>query len=231
MKTLREKVESHNLGEKKLSIRCSVLTAREAIGNPKDQDYPITKGKEHMVEAVFAGARGQAFTDDFANRDFQVKDLLKLPLDSNRNRANFIAAFNAIFRHLDLCDRTIHCRNEELHLCAAKAVKKIGSGRKILLVGLQPRFLEFLSRENEVRVVDLDEENIGMDKFGVVIEPALNTAEAIGWCDLIFATGSTIVNGSISNLIAKGKPLLLYGVSGAAPAKALGLDNFCCYGH
>lgn len=228
---LRDKVQKHTLGGEKLSISCRNLSAEEAIGNPDDEDYPIIKGKERMMEAVFAGARGQAFSDEFGNREYRIQDLLELPMDSNRNRADFIAALNAIFRYLELCDHTIHCRDKEPPQCAAEALKKIGSGRKVLLVGLQPRFLEFISRENEVRVVDLDAENIGQEKFGVLIEPTENTAAAIEWCDLIFATGSTFVNGTVGNFIDKGRPLLLYGVSSAAPARILGLETFCFCGH
>jgi hypothetical protein len=228
---LRDKVKEHNLGEEKVSISCRDLSAVEAIGHPDDDDYPIIKGRERMMEAVFAGARGQAFSDEFGSRDYRIGDLLELPLDSNRNRADFIAAFNAIFRRFELCDHTIHCRDKEPPQCAAEALKMIGSGRRVLLVGLQPRFLEWISRENEVRVVDLDAENIGTEKFGVIIEPAGNTSEAIKWCDLIFATGSTFVNGTVGDFIDKGRPLFLYGVSAAAPARVLGLDTFCFCGH
>jgi len=229
--TLRDKVQRHNLGGEKVSVSCRDLSAEEAIGHPDDEDYPIIKGKERMMEAVFAGARGQAFSDEFGSREYQVKDLLELPLDSNRNRADFIAAFNAIFRYLGLCDHTIHCRDKEPSQCAAEALKKIGSGRRVLLIGLQPRFLEWISRENEVRVVDLDAENVGRKKFGVLIEPVENTDAAIEWCDLIFATGSTFVNATVGNFINRGRPLLLYGVSAAAPARVLGLETFCFCGH
>lgn len=229
--TLRDKVQKHNLGEEKLSISCRDLSAEEAIGAPDDTDYPIIQGKERMMEADFAGSRGQAFSDEFGSRHYQVRELLDLPLDCNRNRADFIAAFNAIFRHLGLCGHTIHCRDKEPPQCAAEALKKIGSGRKVLLVGLQPRFLEFVSQENEVRVVDLDAENIGRKKYGVLIEPPENTEAAIQWCDLIFATGSTFVNGTVVDFMGKGKPLLLYGVSSAAPAGILGLETFCFCGH
>lgn len=229
--TLMDAVARHNLGQERLSVRCQELSAEEAIGDPDDRDYPILKGKERMVEAVFGQARGQAFSDEYGNREYRVEDLLRLPLDSNRNRADFIAAFNAVHRHLGLCERTIHCRDQEPPRCAAEALKKIGFGRKVLLVGLQPRFLECLSRENQVRVVDLDPENVGDRKFGVLIEPMENTEAAIQWCDLIFATGSIFVNATIGNFLGRGRPLLLYGVSAAAPARVLGLDSFCFCGH
>ena len=228
---LKDEIEKHHLAGHRLTVRCKVLSPEEAIGDPEDRDYPIIKGKEHLVEAFFEGARGQAFSDDFAKADYRVEELLELELDSNRKRADFIAGFNAVFRHLNLCGESVHCRDEEPRECAKESVKTIGTGKKILLVGLQPRFLEFLTSSNDVRVVDLDQDNIGKEKFGVVIEESEKTDEAIQWCDLIFATGSTIVNDTISDLLNRGKPVLFYGVTLAAPAKVLNLDTFCFCGH
>lgn len=228
---LKDEIQKNHLAGHKLTVRCKVLSPEEAIGDPEDRDYPIIKGKEHMVEAFFEGARGQAFSDDFAEADYCVEELLGLELDSNRKRADFIAGFNAVFRYLGLCGETVHCRDEEPRKCAEEALKKIGSGKRILLVGLQPRFLEFLARDNEVRVVDLDRDNIGKEKFGVVVEGAEETNAAIQWCDLIFATGSTIVNNTLGDLLDRGKPVLFYGVTLAAPAKVLHLDSFCFCGH
>jgi len=48
---------------------------------------------------------------------------------------------------------------------------------------------------------------------------------------MIFATGSTIVNNTISNFIGVGKPAVFYGVTISAPAKILNLTTFCEYGH
>lgn len=228
---LRQQAEAHQLADGRLNISCRDLSATEAIGNPEDRDYPIIKGREKMVEANFEGARGQAFSDEYGNSEYLVRELLEKPLRNNRDRADFIAAFNAIYRHLGLCGQTVHCRDHEPRLCAAEAARKLGSGQKILLVGLQPRFLEFLSQENQVRVVDLDQENIGTRKFGVTIEPPENTASAITWCDTIFATGSTVVNDTIDQLLGHGRPLTLYGVSAAGPALVLGLETFCHHGH
>ncbi len=53
------------------------------------------------------------------------------------------------------------------------------SGKKILLVGLQPRFLEYLVKQNTVRVLDLDADNVGTEKFGVRIESGDNFEDAL----------------------------------------------------
>ncbi len=220
-----------NILDSQISINCKVLTAMEAIGDPEHKDYPILTGKESMVEAEFMGEKGQAFADDFENIQYSINELINLNLDSNKKRASFIAAYNAIFRHLGLCGKTIHCRDEEPVSCAEKLHNDIPLGTKVLLIGYQPRFLEYLAGKYEVRIVDLDEDNIGHNRFGVMVEPPEATDEAMDWCDLIFATGSTIVNGSIIKFINSDKPALFYGTSIAGPAISLNLSTYCQNGH
>jgi len=228
---LRKEIQKHNLSGQHISIRCKALSAIEAIGKPEHDDYPIIKGKEVMVEAVFEGARGQAFTDEYENADYFIDDLLKINLNSNKKRASFISGLNAVFRYLDLCDKTIHCKDAEPLLCANNLLDAIGPRKNVLLIGYQPRFLEVLISHYNVRVVDLDENNIGSNVSGVVIEPPKMTLEAIEWSDFIFATGSSIVNGSITNFLNLNKPVLFYGVTISAAATILNLKKFCHCGH
>jgi len=149
-KALEEKVSSHNLADQPIDITCKALSARQAIGTPDHDDYPIIKGKEVMVEADFLNAKGQSFTDEFENRAYRVKDLLSMDLSTNRKRASFIAGLNAVYRYLGLVDKTIHCKDKEPVLCAEKLPDIILKDSKMLLVGHQPRFLEklFLSPSN-----------------------------------------------------------------------------------
>jgi hypothetical protein len=228
---LRKEIKRKNLSGQNVSVRCRGLPSIEAIGTPEDEDYPIIKGKEIIVEAVFEGGRGQAFTDEFENVNYRVEDLLKIELDSNRRRASFISGLNAVFRHLELCDKTIHCKDTEPKECAKNLLETIKPGNKVFLVGFQPRFLEILASNHNVRVVDLDQDNIGRNFFGVVVEPPEMAVEAITWCDLIFATGSTVVNGTITDFLNKDKPVLFYGVTISATAKILNLNTYCHCGH
>ena len=230
-KALKTQIEQHNLSGQNISIRCKALSASEAIGNPEHDDYPIIKGREVMVEADFKGMKGQAFTDAFEQTDYLVDDLVTMELSSNRKRASFISGRNAVYRYLDLCDKTIHCKDKEPKDCAAYVADAIGRVNNVLLVGHQPRFLEMLSSQYKVRAVDMDQDNIGSEFSGVIIEPPEKTAEAVSWCDLIFATGSTIVNGTITEFIANDKPSVFYGVTIAAAAIILNLNRFCQYGH
>ncbi len=228
---LGKEIQKHNLAGQNISVRCKALSAKEAIGTPEHDDYPIIKGKEVMVEAVFKGAKGQAFADEFENADYSVDDLLKIDLNSNKSRASFISGLNAVYRYLNLCDKTIHCKDAEPKECADKVSEFIGSRKNVFLVGHQPRFLEMLVKQYNVRVVDMDQDNIGSDVFGTTIEPPEMTPDAVKWCDLIFATGSTIVNGSITNFVNKDKPALFYGVTISAAAKILNLQTYCHCGH
>jgi len=228
---LRQEIRSHHLSGQNVSIRCRALSAKEAIGTPEHNDYPIIKGREVMVEAVFEGTVGQAFTDEFEQATYRVENLLEIELDSNRRRASFIAALNAIFRHLGRCDRTIHCKDAEPKECANHLLDAIELEKKILLVGFQPRFLGILTANRHVRIIDRNQENIGREVSGIVIESPEMTDEAITWCDGIFATGSTIVNGTITDFLNKGKSVIFYGVTISAAAKILSLSRYCHCGH
>jgi len=229
--SLEEEVTRHNLENQEVQVRCKALTPREAIGNPDHDDYPISKGKEVMIEALFLKTRGQAFTDAFVNKDYRIKDLLRLDLNKQANRAGFIAALNAVFRHLDLCEKTIHCRDAEPMDCARHLCNVVEGGTKVLLIGHQPRFLEVLSSHCRLRVIDLDESNIGRDFSGVIIEPRQKTPDAVRWSDFVFATGSTIVNGTITDFLCPEKSVMFYGVTISAAAKILGLQSYCHCGH
>ncbi|MFH1049338.1 MAG: DUF364 domain-containing protein [bacterium] len=224
---LRLTIQKYAISGKEVSIRCKVLSAEEAIGRPEHNDYPIIKGREVMVEAVFEGASGQAFADDFENADYTVDELLNLETDSNRKRASFVSGLNAIYRYLGLCDKTVHCKDAGPKECAENLKHAIKFVSKVLLVGHQPRFLQYLSQEYNVRVVDLDKDNIGKEVYGIIIEPAEMTEDAITWCDIIFVTGSTLINGTITNFLNREKPALFYGVTISAAAKILGLKTYC----
>jgi len=228
---LRKEIESNNLSGRKVSVKCRSLSTVEAIGRPEDEDYPIVRGKEKLVEAVFEGVRGQAFTDEFENAQYSVEELLEIKLDSNKKRASFISSLNALFRYLNLCDKTVHCKDTEPKECAKNLINIITPNSKVFFVGFQPRFLEILAPNYNVRAVDLDQENIGREILDVVIEPPEMTIEAIRWCDLILATGSTVVNGTITDFLNHNKPVLFYGVTISATAKILNLDNYCYCGH
>ena len=230
---LRTMIEHNDWHDARIQVKVKTLTPQEAIGNPEHDDYPLVKGRERMMEAEFEGVKGQSFTDQFGNFDGTMNMVASLPLDDSFQRAVFIATVNAVMRRLALCERTVHCRDREPLECAEELVTYMKSRYgipKIAMVGLQPRMLEHLSKSLDVRVTDLDADNIGTTKFGVEIRGPEETAANVQWCDVAFITGSTLCNGTLEDIIGD-KPTVVFGVTVAGPAKLLDLERFCPLGH
>lgn len=227
-------VRRNNLESKEIVIRAFPLSPEEAIGNPEERDYPLIKGKERLMQAEFQGVKGQAFTDMYGNFSGTLAEVLEMEFKSNFRRAVFISALNAVMRYLGLVSGTVHCKDDEPPRCAQELVKylmeKYGS-RRIALVGFQPRMAEALSRQFELRVTDLDEENIGQEKYGVRICGPEKTHAHLEWCDLAMVTGTSIVNGTLTQFLQKSKPVIFYGVSISGAAKLLHLERFCPLSH
>jgi uncharacterized protein (DUF4213/DUF364 family) len=224
-----EIIEKRGLGLEEVSIAARTLTPEEAIGNPEDRDYPLHKGKERLMEAEFRGSKGQAFTDMFGNFKGSLAQIIEMDLSNNFRRAILVATINAVMRHLGLVERTVHCKDKGPVICSQELVsyiKKEFGNPKVAMVGLQPRMVEALGREFDIRVTDLDEENIGKQKFGVMIDPPEQTEANLKWCDIALVTGTTLVNDTIGEFKTF-KPIIFFGVTIAGPARILGLTNFC----
>ncbi len=214
-------------------IKARALTTEEAIGNPEADDFPLQKGKERLMQAEFSGSMGQAFTDQYGDFEGVLEDILKTDLKNNFRRAVFVSTMNAVLRHLGQIGNTIHCRDQEPTACAGELVhhikKKYGRG-KIVLVGFQPRMVESLAAQFPFRIMDMDPENMGLEKFGVTIEGAEKCDEAVAWADLLVVTGTTLVNGTIVDFIGE-KPILFYGTTIAGAAHLMNWDRFCAKSH
>jgi len=136
-------------------------------------------------------------------------------------------------RYLKLVDKTVHCRDNEPRECSQELVKYIAENYghpKIAFTGFQPRMVEALSGKFELRVADMDGDNIGSDKFGVVIDDPGKTEENLRWCDIALVTGTTVVNGTFKQFEIS-KPVIFYGITISGMAKLLGLNHFCHCGH
>ena len=83
---LRELAEQHHLKDEPIQISCAALTVEQAIGNPEEEDYPIQKGREFLVEATFHNSRGQAFSCEGGNSLRTIADLCTMNLDTDRTR-------------------------------------------------------------------------------------------------------------------------------------------------
>lgn len=232
---LEEEIEKRGLSKSEIKIKSKGLSPEEAIGNTKRRDFPILNGKEIMLEADFNGSIGQAFTSSPCEFEGSLEEILALDINENDyNKALFIASLNAVSKSLGLCDRTVHCKNEEPELCAKKFLenlKETHPNKKILLVGFQPSILEALKDDFPIRCLDLNEKVVGTTRYGVLIEDGIKDYDdATAWADLILCTGSTICNGSVVNFLGLDKEVYFFGttISGAAPI--LGAKRMCFYG-
>ncbi len=231
--------EKNGLLESEVNITAKILTPEEAIGKTERKDFPLLQGKEFLIQADFKNALGQAFTDAPGNFKGKLKEILELKLTNNGERALFIATLNAVMRYVDAAYKTIHCKNKEPELCAREIARtiidKYSANVKIGIVGFQPAIIDYFSKglpAKNIKVADLDKENINKIKYGILIwDGRKKTEELFKTCDVILATGSTVVNDSLSQLIALSekykKPLYLYGTTIAGAGKILNLERLC----
>lgn len=230
-KELKALADKNNLNEQKVEVTCSVLTAQEAIGDPERKDFPIQKGKEKMIQACFGCSYGQAFTDMPNTFTGKLKNLTTMPLKTNYDRAVFVSGLNAVLRELKMTDRTVHCKDEGPKKCSLELVEMIEKeygNPKIAIFGLQPAMAEVLSKKFKTRIFDLDQDNIGKEKFGTVVENGIcDIGEVEAWADLFLVTGSTLCNRSIINFLTIKKPVVYFGITIAGAASLLGLKRFC----
>lgn len=226
-------VRLHHLNESPIMLKSRGLSPEEAIGDTRRKDYPILAGKEIMLQAQFGSALGQAFTD--APSDFcgTLDDVLALdPENDPHSRGLLVATLNAVMRHTGDIDHTVHCRNDDLELCAeacAVHIREHFGAPRITLIGYQPALTARLSREFPLRVLDMNPQFVGDVKSGVTIEHGETSYRnaVLEWPELVLCTGSTLCNGTFVNFVDIGRPVIFFGISGAAAARILHLPRFC----
>jgi uncharacterized protein (DUF4213/DUF364 family) len=238
----RKIIAEHQLGNESVEVTIGTLTASQAIGSPVRQDFPLLEGREVMIEAEFKGSFGQAFTDRPHEFRGSLNDVVSLKLDTTEERAIFDATLNAVTAHLGLATGARHCHDEEPEECAAEIAQHLltSYGKvKVGLVGYQPAILENLVGvfgADNVRCTDLNPGNIGTPKFGTEVwDGKTDTERLIKWCDVLLATSSSIVNGTFDGIKeeadARGKKMIIFGVTGAGVAALLGIERLCFYPH
>ncbi|SCK04604.1 Domain of uncharacterised function (DUF364) [uncultured Clostridium sp.] len=231
----KELVVNNSLNSDNIKIRSKTLKAEEAIGITERKDFPIIVGKEIMLQAEFQGAYGQAFTDAPSIFEGTLEDIMNLDIINDpHSRGIFIASMNAVMSKLGLVKNTVHCKNSEPELCAKKIaeyIREIYSGKKIALIGYQPAILDALSKDNNIRILDLNKDNIGENKYGVIVEDGIKAYDEVvlNWAEVILCTGSTLCNGSIVNFIDIEKEVIFYGTTVAGAAKVFNLKRICFY--
>lgn len=238
LKELKErwwrKVVEHNMESEATFIRVRGLKPEEAIGKPCRVDYPLLKGREVMLQAEVRGAYGQAFTDEPSDYLGDLSSLHMMTLNTNRDRALLVAAINATYKYLDLVTNTRHCINEGPELCGEKVATELNSifypNTNIAIIGFQPALVYHISRSlKNFRVTDMDPDNIGRTKEGVTIEPYKSNRKVIAWSDVVIATGSTLCNNTIDDIIdwSREKHLFFYGVTVSVAAYEFNFRRIC----
>lgn len=222
-------IDKYNIDmNKKVTIKA--LTPVNAIGIPDRGDYPILKGKELLVDADFQGSIGQAYTSNPCSYVGTLSEVVNLDLSVDKNIPILVATINAVLKNLGLVDRTIHCKNEEPKNCSFDILsffKENYKGKNIGLVGLQPAMLSTLSKEFKLRVLDLDVDNVGKFKDGVLIENGEEGFEdVVNWADVLLVTGSCAANKTLKNFILD-KEVYFYGTSIAGIAYLMNLKRLC----
>ncbi|UCE36277.1 MAG: hypothetical protein JSW00_12150 [Thermoplasmata archaeon] len=222
------------------TITIHPLLPRDAIGDAEG-NFVIKKGKEYVIEATFDKARGQAFTGIACEWNGTLEELLSLELSDIRNRGIFVASMNAVLRSLGLVTGTNHCRDEDPTNCgpeiAGQLEARFGS-KRFSLVGLQPAILKALVNhftKDFVRVVDLNPDNIGSSKYGIEVwDGQSDLPRLVDWAEVGLVTGSSIVNGTIDDIIRRfqddNKPVVFFGNTISGTAALLDLDRLCPFG-
>mgnify|MGYP001626441101 CR=1 FL=1 len=229
-----KRVIENNLENVNVVVKVRGLSPEEAIGKPAQFDFPLYKGREVMIQAELNGALGQAYTDEPKYYEGNLISINQLKLSTNHERALFIATTNATYRYLGLVTNTLHCKNEGPELCGKKIAEYLASNitpnAKLLMIGFQPAIAYYLSKKfNNFRITDMDPTNIGQIRQGLLIEPYDSNKDAISWSDAVLATGSTIVNNSIDDIVmlSKGKRLFFYGVTIASASYEFNFERLC----
>ncbi|MCI8284394.1 MAG: hypothetical protein HFE90_03885 [Firmicutes bacterium] len=225
-------IDTNKLNTGEIKIRSVSLSPQEAIGITERKDYPILYGREIMLQAEYDGFIGQAFTSSPADYSGSLSEILDNDIIGDpHDRALFIAAMNAVMRSVGLADRTVHCKNQGPELCAKQMVpfiKEKYGNPKILQVGYQPAIFQQIAENFDMRILDLNPDNVGSEKYGVTVEHGIDDYDdAVNWADIILCTGSTICNGSIVKYIDIGKEVIFYGTTLAGAAELLGLKRAC----
>lgn len=231
----------HDLLDEDLMVRVGLLKPEEAIGTPQRNDFPILLGKERIIEARFKLARGHAFTDAPSEFQGSVREILKRRMESNADRALFVAALNAVLRHLDQIEGTVHCRDDEPEKCAreiARLVREMEGNAMVGLIGCNPAILDALVEDfgvGRVMLTDLDPENIGKKKHGVEIwHGETRMEDLVRKVDIVVLTGTTFVNDTFPRIWEAiqrhGKDYLIYGVTASGLCHLFGLNRVCPYG-
>lgn len=226
-----------------IEVTARVLSSKEAIGVPPRDDFALVRGKEKIVEANFKGFRAHAFSAAEVAFSGKLEEIVRLSLDHIPERAMFFASLNAVLASQGKIDRTIHCRDKDPMSCGEKLSEHLAAmhprPRSVALIGYQPGMTKFLAsvcREQGIRfeVTDMNPTNIGQEMFGITLRDGVENMDVIRQADHVFCTGSTIVNGTIGDILdgceKHATRAVFFGVTVQGPAMLMGWETFCPFG-
>lgn len=217
-----------NIKSRLLTIVKDKRLASHPVRIVSEKNYELAKGEETMVKA-FIGENnsGTIYSPIKVNKTLKVIDAVNLTLDNTTNRTIFFSVLNAIFDLAGL--EPDYSRVDEVQATKEmieflKSFKK----NKLLIVGYEENIIKSLKEVFELRVLDLDERYHRKLLNGKKIyHPELDDLEIfLNWCDFMFVSGSTIVNGTFNNYFRPGKSTIFYGTSAIAAAHIMKLQHF-----
>jgi uncharacterized protein (DUF4213/DUF364 family) len=228
---VKKLISEHSLENEMVSVSARPLTPEEAIGNPAHDDYPLLKGKERMMQAVFQDTKGHAFSDHTGNFSGSLFQVIDLPMESSFHRALLVATANAVLRKMGVITKSCHCKDHDPVTCASHLRDTLlpFSPKRIGMIGDQPRLLEAVACDFAVRMCDRDPEKIGTVQSGIVVEDSEVYRDIESWADLLLVTGTTLVNDTIDNFTGDA-PIVFYGITISGAAQLLNLNHFCPLG-
>ncbi len=235
---LRRLVQEHSLGAETITVVTRPSSEKETTGEGIREEYALTRGNVVLVEATFLDAIGQALSDEPAQFSGTLEQALDIGLDTNGQRALFVATANAVLAHLGLVKGTCHCEYPSVRECGWRVASSLWGeypGADVGLIGFQRGFVEGLAEvfgTDRVHVADLAPENLGRKEYGVVIgDSAHDTKTVIESSDVVLVSGAMVVANALEDILKTASevqtPIILYGATAAAPAYLYNLPRVC----
>ena len=187
---------------------------------------------EYRVTAKICGSKGEAYTECPEGFEGTLGQVLKLPVSEKGIDARILASMNAVMNHLGLCPGTMSEDPKDLAEYADALCRHItveyGTGN-LVLVGYDGYLVKrFMDEKLDFWTLDRNPEHITKDRFHHVIVNSgrYNRESCQAWGRLLIVTGSTFCNGTVTQFLDMGLPVLFYGITCAAAATLLELPWF-----
>lgn len=187
---------------------------------------------EWRVTATCCGSQGEAYTECPEGFEGTLEEALHLPVNEKGIDARTMAAINAAMAHLGLCpgsfpdDPAVHARYAQ-ELCHY-VCGQFGNSH-IVLIGYDGYLVkQFVESGLDFWTLDRNPDNITKDRFHHVIvnSARYNRESCYAWGRVFLVTGSTFCNGTVTQFLDHGIPVVFYGITCAGAASLLELPWF-----